>query len=147
MVATSGDELHQIGAVAERVGLSLRTIRHYDEVGVVTPSGRSKGGFRLYTDDDIERLRVAKAMKPLGFTLEETKDLMALRDRLDRGGHLDSGALSVLRTYSNRASARCERLDRELHEARALADMIRGDVEVAVARRDPTPAGQGTTWP
>ena len=52
----SDGQLHQIGTVAERVGLSLRTIRHYEEVGLVVPSGRSAGGFRLYTDGDVERL-------------------------------------------------------------------------------------------
>jgi DNA-binding transcriptional MerR regulator len=44
-------ELHQIGAVANAVGLSLRTIRYYEEVEVVPPSGRTAGGFRLYTDE------------------------------------------------------------------------------------------------
>jgi DNA-binding transcriptional MerR regulator len=43
----------QIGEAAERVGLSLRTIRHWDEVGLVVPSARSNGGFRLYTEADI----------------------------------------------------------------------------------------------
>ena len=40
----------QIGELADRAEMSLRTIRHYDEVGLLTPSGRSDGGFRLYTD-------------------------------------------------------------------------------------------------
>ena len=74
--------MHQIGEVAERVGLSLRTVRHYDEAGLVVPSGRTPGGFRLYTDDDIERLALIKRMKPLGFTLDEMRELLALRDRL-----------------------------------------------------------------
>ena len=72
------DELHQIGAVAERVGLSLRTIRHYEEVGLVTPTGRSAGGFRLYTDADVDRLSQVKVMKPLGFSLEETHEVLEL---------------------------------------------------------------------
>ena len=44
----------QIGEVAERTGLSLRTLRHYDEIGLLRPAGRSDGGFRLYTADDVE---------------------------------------------------------------------------------------------
>ena len=47
--------LLQIGQVAEATGLSLKTIRHYDEVGLVTPSERSPGGFRLYTTADVDR--------------------------------------------------------------------------------------------
>ncbi len=46
----------RIGEVADRVGLSLRTIRHYDEIGLVVPSDRSAGGFRLYTEADVVRL-------------------------------------------------------------------------------------------
>lgn len=66
----------QIGAVAERTGLSIRTLRHYDEVGLVRPSGRSVGGFRLYTQGDVSRLLLIRRMKPLGFSLEEMVSLL-----------------------------------------------------------------------
>jgi MerR family copper efflux transcriptional regulator len=80
----SGDSEHvQIGDVAERTGLSLRTIRWYEEVGLVPPSARTSGGFRLYTDADIERLELVKRMKPLDFTLEEMRDLLTTVDQLD----------------------------------------------------------------
>jgi MerR family copper efflux transcriptional regulator len=72
----------QIGEAAERVGLSIRTIRHYEEAGLVLPSARSEGGFRLYTEPDLDRLRVIKRMKPLGFTLDEMRDLLATLDAL-----------------------------------------------------------------
>lgn len=79
-----GDSGHvQIGDVAERTGLSLRTIRWYEEVGLVPPSARTSGGFRLYTESDIGRLELVKRMKPLDFTLEEMRDLLATVDRLD----------------------------------------------------------------
>jgi len=74
-----------IGAVAERTGLSLRTLRHYDEVGLLPPTGRTEGGFRLYTEADVERLLLIRRMKPLGFTLEETGELLALVDELSTG--------------------------------------------------------------
>ena len=60
----------QIGEVAERTELSLRTLRHYDEIGLLQPSARSEGGFRLYTDDDVDRLLVIRRMKPLGPSAE-----------------------------------------------------------------------------
>ena len=66
----------QIGEVAERTGLSMRTMRHYEEDGLVAPSARSDGGFRLYTEDDIARLHAIRRMKPLGFTLEEMRELL-----------------------------------------------------------------------
>lgn len=70
-----GDLVH-IGAVAERTGLSLRTLRHYDDVGLVQPSGRTQGGFRLYSGSDVNRLLLIRRMKPLGFTLEEMATLL-----------------------------------------------------------------------
>ncbi|MFJ1747805.1 MerR family transcriptional regulator [Streptomyces sp. NPDC088116] len=73
----------RIGEVAARTELSLRTIRHYEETGLVTPSARSQGGFRLYTDSDVARLMVIRRMKPLGFSLDEMRALLAATDRLD----------------------------------------------------------------
>ncbi|PYG00209.1 DNA-binding transcriptional regulator, MerR family [Georgenia satyanarayanai] len=74
----------QIGEVAERTGLSLRTIRYYGEVGLVAPSGRTEGGFRLYTDGDVATLELIKTMKPLGYTLEEMSEVLEVLGALDR---------------------------------------------------------------
>jgi len=78
--ATRG--LLQIGDVAERTGLSLRTVRHYEEVGLLPQAERSAGGFRLYTGDAVERLLVIKQIKPLGFTLEQMRDVLDVLDGL-----------------------------------------------------------------
>jgi len=82
----------QIGELAERTEMSLRTIRHYDEVGLLTPSGRSEGGFRLYTHDDYLRLMVIRRMKPLGFSLDEMAELLRVVDALDGGAGDEGGA-------------------------------------------------------
>ncbi|OII24986.1 MerR family transcriptional regulator [Frigoribacterium sp. MCBA15_019] len=82
----------QIGELADRTEMSLRTIRHYDEVGLLTPSGRSEGGFRLYTHDDYLRLMVIRRMKPLGFSLDEMAELLRVVDALDGGAGDDGGA-------------------------------------------------------
>lgn len=74
---TSGTTMH-IGELAERTGLSLRTIRHYDEVGLLPATARSSGGFRVYSEEDFERLMVIKQMKPLGFSLEEMAGILDL---------------------------------------------------------------------
>jgi DNA-binding transcriptional MerR regulator len=71
-----------IGELADRAGMSLRTIRHYDEVGLLVPSGRTAGGFRTYTEQDLDRLLVIRRMKPLGFSLEEMADLLSVVDGL-----------------------------------------------------------------
>lgn len=74
--------LLQIGDVAKQVGLSLRTVRFYEEAGLLTPAKRTPGGFRLYNDDTVDRLQLIKRMKPLGFTLDEIRTLLQVRDEL-----------------------------------------------------------------
>lgn len=74
-----------IGEVAERTGLSLRTLRHYDEIGLLEPSCRTDGGFRLYTEDDLQRLMVIRRMKPLGYSLAEMQEAMGVIDAIVAG--------------------------------------------------------------
>jgi MerR family copper efflux transcriptional regulator len=81
-VAAPPGAVLQIGDVARQVGLSLRTVRFYEEAGLLTPIGRTQGGFRLYDDDAIDRLQLITRMKPLGFTLEEMRSLLTVRDEL-----------------------------------------------------------------
>lgn len=77
---------YQIGEVADRVTLSLRTTRYYAESGLLEPVGQAADGIHLYSDDAIDRLLLIKKMKPLGFNLDEMRSLVALRDELSRPG-------------------------------------------------------------
>ena len=72
----------QIGEVARRVDLSIRTIRHWEDMGLITPSARSSGGFRLYSEEDVARIRLLRFMKPLNLTLEQMRELLEIRTRL-----------------------------------------------------------------
>jgi len=67
-----------IGELAERTGMSLRTIRHYGDVGLLPASARTEGGFRVYSEADQQRLMRIKYLKPLGFSLEELSEVVAL---------------------------------------------------------------------
>ncbi|TDE17949.1 MerR family transcriptional regulator [Actinomadura sp. 6K520] len=110
----------QIGEVADRTGLSLRTIRHYEEVGLALPTARSQGGFRLYTDEDVARLLVIKRMKPLGFTLEEMRDLLEILDRLQSGDIDDPARTDLgkrLAVYRSLVEERCEKIRARLADA------------------------------
>ncbi|MGW0537782.1 MerR family transcriptional regulator [Streptomyces sp. NPDC003032] len=119
----------QIGEVAARTGLSLRTIRHYEETGLVTPSARSRGGFRLYTESDVARLMVIRRMKPLGFTLDQMRDLLDVTDRLDSGRALPTAEREALlervRGYESDAAEQVERLRVQLARAEEFAGTLR----------------------
>lgn len=83
---TAGKTTMHIGELAEATGLSLRTIRHYDDVGLLPATTRTEGGFRLYTRSDLDRMLVIRSMKPLGFTLEEMAELLQIVDVLASPG-------------------------------------------------------------
>ncbi|MFB7933339.1 MerR family transcriptional regulator [Streptomyces sp. NPDC056039] len=119
----------QIGEVAARTELSLRTIRHYEETGLVVPSARSQGGFRLYTERDVDRLMVIRRMKPLGFTLDEMRELLAATDRLDSGDELRAPdreeLLERVRGFEQAAQRRVEDLRTQLERAEDFAATLR----------------------
>nr|WP_232234595.1 MerR family transcriptional regulator [Actinoplanes sp. N902-109] len=121
----------QIGEAAERVGLSIRTIRHYEEAGLIVPSARSEGGFRLYTEPDLDRLRVVKRMKPLGFTLEEMRDLLSILDALRAGTPGDDRAAlqERLAMFHTAAQNRVQALREQLDTAEGFAQQIRDHIE------------------
>jgi DNA-binding transcriptional MerR regulator len=75
----------RIGEAAARVGVSCRTLRYYEELGLLTPSGRTPGGARRYTDDDIARLEHIRELQELmGFNLDEILEVVRTEDRLAR---------------------------------------------------------------
>ena len=65
-----------VGQVADLAGVSVRTLHHYDTVGLVVPSSRSASGYRLYRGADLERLQQVLVWRRLGFALEQVADLL-----------------------------------------------------------------------
>ncbi|WP_019854139.1 MerR family transcriptional regulator [Actinopolyspora mortivallis] len=113
----------RIGEVAERTGLSLRTIRYYEEVGLVVPSARSQGGFRLYTEPDVERLNMIKRMKPLGFQLDQMRELLEILDDREHG-ELTEQRRDRLEEFHTSVRERCTSLRAELRTAEDFADTL-----------------------
>ncbi len=127
--ARVSSEHMQIGEVATRTELSLRTIRHYEDTGLVTPSARSQGGFRLYTESDVARLMVIRRMKPLGFSLDEMRGLLEATDRLDSGEELPEAEREALldrvRGYERAAAEQTEKIRVQLARAEEFAAALR----------------------
>jgi DNA-binding transcriptional MerR regulator len=80
-VATAAPTTYRIGEVAAQVGLTERTIRYYEERGLLESVKRLDGGQRVYTDDDVRRLKFILKLKVLGLSLAEMQELETLYGR------------------------------------------------------------------
>ncbi|MFD7909384.1 MerR family DNA-binding transcriptional regulator [Streptomyces sp. NPDC059752] len=105
-----------VGRVAELAGVSVRTLHHYDEIGLVRPSARTPSGYRAYAADDVERLREVLAYRRLGFGLREVAELVG-DPSTDAVAHLRR-LRGLLLERRDRADAMVTAIDKEL-EARA----------------------------
>jgi DNA-binding transcriptional MerR regulator len=77
-------EYIQIGELAERTGLTQRTLRYYEEVGLLTAPSRMTGGFRLYSPEDVARVEQVKQLKQvLGFSLAEIRTIVETQQHLN----------------------------------------------------------------
>jgi DNA-binding transcriptional MerR regulator len=73
------EELLKIGDFARRAGTNLRTLRYYEEIGLLHPATRSSGGFRYYRAQDLDRLRMVAGLQQLGLDLARIRELMDTR--------------------------------------------------------------------
>ncbi|MDT0182995.1 MerR family transcriptional regulator [Microbacterium sp. ARD31] len=135
----------RIGEVAELTSLSFRTLRHYDEIGLATPSARTDGGFRLYTESDVARLMVVRRMKPLGYSLEEMSEVLAVVAGIRAAGGEARGAdapgagapgAGAPGTGAPGADARSAELAERLAEIRAEASARRDKLAAQVQMAD-----------
>ena len=114
-----------IGEVAERTELSLRSLRHWEEVGLLQPSGRTEGGFRLYTESDVEKILVIRRMRPLGYSLDQMKAVMAdLEVLAGPGEDARAAARARLAELRQDASERRTRLERHLGMADEFLSLL-----------------------
>jgi DNA-binding transcriptional MerR regulator len=81
METSTGEPRLRIGKLAHQVGVNAKTIRYYEQIGLVSAPTRTGSGYRLYHPADADRLRFIKRVQQLGFTLGEIREVLALRDR------------------------------------------------------------------
>ena len=113
---------YRIGEVAARAGVSTRTLRYYEELGLLAPSGHSPGGARRYDEDDVQRLmRVRELQTVMGFNLDQIKRIVASEARLRE----------LRRQYHAGGLDRQREL---LIEAMDLNDLLRREVRDKLAR-------------
>jgi DNA-binding transcriptional MerR regulator len=77
MVSMVGRDGYTVGTLGKLSGVSVRTLHHYDEIGLLVPSDRTPAGYRLYSPDDLSRLRQVLFYRELGFALDEIAKILA----------------------------------------------------------------------
>ena len=120
----------RIGEVAKRAGVSIDTLRYYERLKLLRRPKRSTGGFRLFANDDIERVQFIKQAQELGFSLDEIKGLLAtggaeeckrVRDLLQRKlAELDE-RLKAMKSFRRVLAKHLSACEAELKEHRADA--------------------------
>ena len=130
-----------IGEAAERSGMPAKTIRYYEEIGLIGPATRAENGYRSYDDTDVHTLRFVKRARGLGFSIRDCQELLSMyRDR--NRASADVKAL---------ATARIEEIDRKMAELAGmrstlatLAEKCHGDDRPDCPILDDLASGQGT---
>src|SRR5918912_1990494 len=136
MNASKEKELSRVGAVAERLGVSPSTIKYYEELGLVQPEARSPGGFRLYGEEEVERLERILRMKGIGYSLAAIRELLSVRDAAQ-----EADKATILATVAERlkdrereVTARIRRMQEDLKRAEALREELQRDVALCERR-------------
>lgn len=129
-------ELVQIGEVAERLGVSPRTIKYYEEIGLVHPEERSPGGFRLYGPADVRRLEAILRIKGMGFSLAAIRELLSVRDAAQEATREEvlAETMNHLERRAREVDSRIEKLREDLASAESLRGELRNDVSLCKSR-------------
>jgi DNA-binding transcriptional MerR regulator len=116
-------EALKVGELARRTGLTVRTLHHYDEIGLLVPSLKTDGGHRLYTEADVARLQQVLSLRQLGFSLEEAGACLR--------GAAGFSPLRTVRLHAERLRARIEQERALCARLDAIAARLEGAEEVS----------------
>ena len=106
--------LHNIGEAAAISGVSAKMIRHYESIGLLSPAERTFAGYRIYSDNDLHRLRFIKRARVLGFPIKQIEVLLGLWDNRERA----SSEVKEL------ARAHADELGRKIREMQAMQQTL-----------------------
>jgi MerR family transcriptional regulator, repressor of the yfmOP operon len=134
MNATKG--LSRVGEVAGRLGVSPRTIKYYEEIGLVEPEERTPGGFRLYGEGEVERVERILRMKGMGYSLAAIREILKVRDAAQEADKVTvlRTATAHLREREKEAQERIRRMREDLTRAETLRQDLERDIALCEQR-------------
>jgi len=105
----------RIGTVADKSGVSAKTIRYYESIGLVAEASRGSNGYRSYSENDVETLRFIRCSRNLGFSIEDVSNLLSLWHNKDRSS-ADVKAV---------ASKHIEEIEKRIDELQSIRDTLK----------------------
>jgi DNA-binding transcriptional MerR regulator len=114
----------RIGQLADRLGINSKTIRYYEDIGLMPPARRTAAGYRDYDDVDVSRVGFIKTAKRLGLSLEEISEILSLRERGEAPCSYVRDAISQQLRSIDKRIAELRSLRRELRHLDAAAEAL-----------------------
>ena len=114
----------QIGRVAERSGVPAKTIRYYEDIGLISKPDRTTSGYRAYASQDVEILRFVSRARGLGFAIKDVKNLLALFEDRERAS---ADVKKIALDHVDEIDRKMAELDSIRHTLVHLADKCHGD--------------------
>ena len=120
----------RIGNLAQASGVPTKTIRFYEEIGLLPPAQRAENGYRLYGGEDVRRLRFIRNARSLGFTLDDLKEVLALRDRGEVPCRYVAHLLEQKVVEIEERIRQLQELQQDLQQLVSQADNLPDDIEM-----------------
>lgn len=113
--------------LSQRTGVSVKTIRYYEQIGVLPPPRRAKNGYRQYSEQDVERLRLVAGARRLDLSLDEIREILAMRDQKKAPCRVLLNRLAQKRKEIATQITALQQMKRELDELIALGESFPTD--------------------
>ncbi|MCE3202329.1 MerR family transcriptional regulator [Paenibacillus sonchi] len=113
----------KVGDIAKLTGLTVRTLRFYDQIGLFSPSGQTESGHRLYNELDLSRLHQILSLKELGLSLEEIKSALS-------GGQISP--LGIVELQIDQIKEQIKQKQKLLEQLRHVSKLMQGKAELTV---------------
>ncbi|HGU9824204.1 TPA: Zn(2+)-responsive transcriptional regulator [Enterobacter cancerogenus] len=122
--------MYRIGELARLANVTPDTVRYYEKQQMIDHEVRTEGGFRLYTDNDLQRLRFIRYARQLGFSLESIRELLSIR--IDPEHHTCQESKSIVQARLDEVEARIQELQAMQRSLQRLNDACCGTAHSSV---------------